>query len=65
VQSVIEVSPSAKYGTILPMRISTADTGVAISASMVPRSHSRATTSAVSSVPTSAITMATEPGTRK
>ena len=40
-------------------------TGVAIIASMVPRSHSRATTSDVSSVPTSVMTMAIEPGTRK
>ena len=33
--------------------------------SMVPRSHSRATTSAVSSVPTIDITKATMPGTMK
>ena len=40
-------------------------TGVAITASIVPRSHSRATTREVSRVPTSVMTMAMEPGTRK
>ena len=40
-------------------------TGVAIRASIVPRSHSRATTSAVSSVPIKVMMMATEPGIRK
>ena len=40
-------------------------TGVAITASMVPRSHSRAMTRDVSRVPTSVMTMAMEPGTRK
>ncbi len=49
----------------LPSSSSAAVTGVAIIASMVPRSHSRATTSAVSSVPISAMTIAIEPGTRK
>ena len=37
--------------------------GVASSASMVPRSHSRDMTSAVSSVPIIVITMAMAPGT--
>ena len=39
--------------------------GVAIIASIVPRSHSRATTSAVSKVPIIVITIAIDPGTRK
>ena len=56
---------STKYGISLPRSSSAALAGVAISASMVPRSHSRATTSDVSSVPVRAITMAIEPGTRK
>jgi hypothetical protein len=38
---------------------------VDITASIVPRSHSRAMTSAVSSVPIIAMTMAIAPGTRK
>ena len=39
--------------------------GVANRASIVPRSHSRATTSAVSNVPIIVITMTMEPGMRK
>ncbi len=44
---------------------STMPTGVASSASIVPRSHSRATTSAVSSEPIIIWMSAIEPGTRK
>ncbi len=50
--------------TLLAMN-SAIEIGVAIIASIVPRSHSRATTSAVSRVPIIVITMAIEPGTRK
>ena len=39
-------------------------TGEAISASIVPRSHSRATTSAVSKAPISVMITAIRPGTR-
>ena len=38
-------------------------TGVEINCSMVPRSHSRAIVSEVRNVPTTAITIATTPGT--
>ena len=47
--------PRQKYGIYFP-------TGVVKSASIVPRSYSLATTSAVSSMPISVIVMATEPG---
>ena len=63
--SVAEVMASTKYGSTLPARSSNAVTGVAIIASIVPRSHSRATTREVSVVPISVITIAIDPGTRK
>ena len=71
--SVIEISaqprvammPSTKYGTSLPSRISTMPAGVDMTASIVPRSHSRATTSAVSNVPIMVMTIAMAPGIRK
>ena len=46
------------------MIISPGPIGVASSASIVPRSHSRATTSEVSSVPIRVRTIATAPGKR-
>ncbi len=45
------------------MRISATEAGVESTASMVPRSHSRATTSAVNMVPIMVMTMAMAPGT--
>ena len=48
---------------ILVSSSSTRVIGVESSASIVPRSHSRATTSEVSSAPTTVITTAIEPGT--
>ena len=56
---------AAKYGIVLPSRISSLRTGVTSSASSVPRSHSRAITIAVSSPPISVMTSTTRPGTRK
>ena len=64
-QTVIAHSPRTKFGASLPMMNSTMLTGVASSASIVPRSHSRATTSAVSSAPIIIWISAIEPGTRK
>ncbi len=49
----------------MPAIISRALTGVAMSASMVPRSHSRATTMAVSRAPIRVMMTAIRPGTRK
>src|SRR3546814_3118658 len=37
----VDTIPSAKYGSSLPTRISTTEAGVDITASIVPRSHSR------------------------
>lgn len=54
--------PRQKYGIYFPRTRSIFLTGVVKSASIVPRSHSLATTSAVSSMPISVIVMATEPG---
>jgi hypothetical protein len=65
VHSVIEPRPSRKYGSTLVARNSVIVSGVASSASMVPRSHSRATTRAVNNVPIIVITMTIEPGMRK
>ena len=45
--------------------ISSDVTGVEMSCSIVPRSHSRATVSDVSNTPTTAITIAATPGTMK
>lgn len=56
--------PTAKYGTSLANRISAGRTGVTNSASSVPRSHSRATTSEVRKAPTSVMMMTISPGTR-
>ena len=61
----IATRPRKKFGTTLPTRNSGTLAGVASSASMVPRSHSRATTSAVSSDPIIIRISAMEPGTRK
>jgi hypothetical protein len=47
----------------VPARISATEAGVDITASTLPRSHSRATTSAVSMVPMMVMMMATAPGT--
>ena len=47
------------------MMISSEVTGVEMSCSIVPRSHSRATVSDVSNTPTTAITIAATPGTMK
>ena len=57
--------PSTKYGISFPSRISPTVTGVTISASIVPRSHSRAITIAVNSAPISVMITTTRPGTRK
>ena len=65
VQSAIEQRPSRKYGMTLVAMNSPMPSGVAIAPPSVPRSHSRATTSAVSSVPIMVITTAIEPGTRR
>ena len=59
------IMPRPKYGMILPARISPLRTGVTNSASMVPRSHSRAITMAVNSAPMVVITSMISPGTRK
>ena len=59
------VMPRTKYGISLPASSSGRPVWVDISASMVPRSHSRATTSEVSRVPISVMLMAINPGTRK
>ena len=64
-ETAIATQPSTKFGTTLPIRNSGTLAGVASSASMVPRSHSRATTSAVSSEPIIIRMSAIEPGTRK
>ena len=64
VDIVIPPIPMMKYGTSLPSRISVLATGVTMMPSMVPRSHSRATTSAVSNAPISVMMMAIRPGTR-
>ena len=48
----------------MPSSTSVMLAGVTMSASIVPRSHSRAITSAVSSAPMSVMMMATSPGTR-
>ena len=63
-QPSVAISPSPKYGSSLPTRISRMLAGVDIMASIVPRSHSRATTIAVSSVPIIVITIAIAPGIR-
>ena len=62
--AIVDSMPRAKYGSSLPTRISATEAGVDITASMVPRSHSRATTSAVSMVPMMVMMMAIAPGTR-
>jgi len=49
----------------LPSNTSAIVTGVTSNASIVPRSHSRAITKAVSSAPIRVIMMAIRPGTRK
>ena len=59
----VAAMPRAKYGSSLPTRISATEAGVDSTASIVPRSHSRATTSAVSMVPMMVMTMAMAPGT--
>ncbi len=64
-ETPIAMQPSTKFGTTLPIRNSGTLAGVASSASMVPRSHSRATTSAVRSEPIIIRISAIEPGTRK
>ena len=64
-QPAVASNARPKYGSSLPSRISRMPAGVDMIASIVPRSHSRAMTSAVSSVPIIAITMAIAPGTRK
>ena len=64
-QIAIAHMPSTKFGTSLPMMNSMMPTGVANSASMVPRSHSRDTTSAVSKEPIIISISEIEPGTRK
>ncbi len=64
-ETAIAHKPRKKFGTTLPTRNSGTLAGVASSASMVPRSHSRATTSAVSSDPIIIRISAMEPGTRK
>ena len=64
-QHVIEIMAIAKYEMSLAMRISLIRTGVAIKASIVPLSHSRAMTRAVSVVPISVMMMAKDPGMRK
>ena len=56
--------PITKYGTIFASTISTGRTGVTNSASSVPRSHSRAITSAVRKAPTSVMISTIRPGTR-
>ncbi len=63
-QPNVATSPSPKYGSNLPSRISVRVAGVDINASIVPRSHSRATTSAVSSVPINVMMIAIAPGIR-
>ena len=55
--------PMTKYGTSLPSMISSGVTGVEISCSMVPRSHSRAMVSEVRKAPITDITSARTPGT--
>ena len=56
--------PITKYGNNFPIWISSLPTGVEISCSIVPRSHSRAIVSEVRNAPTTAITIATTPGTK-
>jgi len=65
VQIKAELRPSGNRGWTLVAMNSAMLTGVAISASIVPRSHSRAITRAVSRVPMMVSTIAIEPGTRK
>jgi len=57
--------PSRKYGSTLPSSRSMRCSGVTKMASMVPRSHSRATTRAVSRVPIRVMISVIRPGTRK
>ena len=63
-QPSVASNPSPKYGNNLPSRISSTLAGVDITASIVPRSHSRATTSAVSNVPINVMMIAIAPGIR-
>ena len=56
-------SPIARYGRSLPSTISSRDTGVAASCSIVPRSHSRAMVRAVSSAAMMDMMIAISPGT--
>ena len=58
----VDSMPSTKYGSSLPISISATEAGVDSTASIVPRSHSRATTSAVSMVPMMVMTMSMAPG---
>ena len=60
----IDTIASRKYGRVLPIRIWPRVSGVAYSASSVPRSYSRAITSEVSSVPSSVMITVIEPGIR-
>src|SRR3546814_11468431 len=59
----VDTIPSAKYGSSFPTRLSTTEAGVDITASIVPRSHSRAATTAVRMVPMMVIMMANATGT--
>ena len=54
--------PTIKYGITFESRISAGLTGVENNISIVPRSHSRAITSAVRNAPTIVITITTSPG---
>ncbi len=65
VQKKSEVIPRQKLGTILLMISSLIVTGVDSKDSIVPLSHSRATTTAVKRVPIRVMIIAMEPGTRK
>src|SRR5215469_13058240 len=60
-QNAVSSRPNRKYGPSFPIVTSNGVTGVDISCSIVPRSHSRAMVSEVRKVPTSTTT----PGTMK
>src|SRR5215469_1123886 len=62
-QTITSIMPMAKYGTSLPNMISRGLTGVEISCSIVPRSHSRAMVSEVRKAPITDMTRASTPGT--
>ena len=63
-QSAQPSIPRQKYGKVLLTKMAEGDAGVAIIASIVPRSHSRANTRLVIMQPVSVSTITKSPGTK-